>query len=141
MAERARKVSTAVLLELIRVKGPFLTEIAKASGLKYSAVVVRFYRNAVLKKAIQEAREELVDYAESELWKAIRAGDIKSCRYVLDRLGKNRGYTTRNEVIDLTEPKQNPLTPELNGMTVEELKDYISGLANAAIATADLQDS
>lgn len=58
----------------------------------------RFIRdNPELQEIKENATEELVDLAEKQMQKAIEAGDMKTVRWYLERLGKDRGYVTRQE--------------------------------------------
>jgi len=51
-----------------------------------------------LRAIAQEARASLVDIAEVQLAKDVKAGLFKAYRLVLITLGKDRGYTVRKEV-------------------------------------------
>lgn len=48
-------------------------------------------------QAFQDEREKIVDMAEATLFKSIREGDTGDAKWVLSRLGKDRGYVERNE--------------------------------------------
>ena len=52
--------------------------------------------------ALTDAREGMVDNAESKLAMAVLDGDLGAVRYVLSTLGKNRGYVERTEVAQVT---------------------------------------
>ena len=47
---------------------------------------------------IMDEREKIIDVAEGKLFTKIHNGDFKALRYFLDRKGKKRGYTTKQEV-------------------------------------------
>lgn len=51
-----------------------------------------------LRTIAQEARASMVDIAEVQLAKDVKAGVFKAYRLVLITLGKERGYTTRHEI-------------------------------------------
>jgi hypothetical protein len=51
-----------------------------------------------LEQVRQDARETLLDTAEHNIVAAVNGGDLKTSRWVLDRLGRHRGYTTRQEI-------------------------------------------
>lgn len=119
------------LLAALATKGPYMTEIAKAVGMKGDSVRQRFYRNERLMAAFDEAREALIDKAESNVMKAVMDGNHKMSVFVLRTLGKSRGYVMRDEVVDPDRPKQTVVTPDLNGASDGELRAYLQGLAAA----------
>jgi hypothetical protein len=49
-------------------------------------------------QSVQDAREEKIDYIESQLLKKIEEGDTTSIIFALKTLGKSRGYIERREV-------------------------------------------
>jgi hypothetical protein len=48
--------------------------------------------------AKQQAREGIIDLAEGELYKAISRGELAAIFFLLKTIGKNRGYTERQEM-------------------------------------------
>lgn len=53
-----------------------------------------------------ESRESIVDIAEDNIFKLVRVGDKDISKFVLQTLGKERGYSTRAEAVDRTPPDQ-----------------------------------
>lgn len=53
--------------------------------------------NEHLQELFSDQTESMVDKAQDNVYDAIEAGDVKVSQHYLDRLGKNRGYTTRLE--------------------------------------------
>jgi hypothetical protein len=53
--------------------------------------------HADVKEVYDDAREALIDDAEHTVSQSLRRGDSTDARYVLSTLGKDRGYTTRQE--------------------------------------------
>jgi len=45
----------------------------------------------------QDEREGILDMAESTIFANIKAGDSQDAKWVLSRLGKERGYVERTE--------------------------------------------
>lgn len=50
-----------------------------------------------LRQAIEDMNEEVLDLAETKLLQAVNNGEKWAIEYMLDRKGKDRGYTTRQE--------------------------------------------
>ncbi|HWI05563.1 MAG TPA: hypothetical protein VNT52_17285 [Acidimicrobiales bacterium] len=55
-------------------------------------------RHPELEDVRTQAREAILDTAEHNVIAAVKGGDLKVSRWLLDRLGRHRGYTTRQEV-------------------------------------------
>jgi transposase-like protein len=53
-------------------------------------------------------RETMVDTAEDGLMGLVRAGDPKAIFFLLETLGKTRGYTKRQEIIDPSKHRNAP---------------------------------
>jgi len=75
-------------------------EIKKATGKDVSrpALAQRCNRTAALQEHRQQAKEEVLDYAEHGLFAAVKAKAPWAIKYTLSRLGKERGYTTTFKV-------------------------------------------
>ena len=54
-------------------------------------------KNPELEEVRDTARETLLDVAENHVADAVEGGDGKMIRWFLERMGKDRGYTTRTE--------------------------------------------
>lgn len=57
------------------------------------------------KQAWEDTKEALIDFAEHQLAKNIKAGDNTSLIFFLKTQGKSRGYVERTETKDVTERK------------------------------------
>lgn len=69
-----------------------ITRAAKLLGSERSALSHRISRNKELQKAQGDAKESLIDFAESQLWKKISEGHFPSIRLALLCQGKQRGW-------------------------------------------------
>ncbi len=69
-----------------------LAHAATALGMSRQGLWKRIKGNAALEETRDTARAELLDAAESQLFKAVRAGKPWAIRFVLTRLGRERGY-------------------------------------------------
>jgi len=78
--------------------GGYISAIAKTLGCKIESIRNAINSNPELKELVYEQREELLDNAERGLVKAVNAGKLEAIKFVLSRLGRNRGYGQKIEV-------------------------------------------
>ena len=77
-----------------------LAGAARRLGCSRTAVDKAVKRHPTLKHAVDAARAEILDLAESRLFEAINEGHKPTIMFFLSTLGKDRGYVTRQEVSD-----------------------------------------
>lgn len=92
------KISKKELLEELRSCDGQVVDIAKKFGLTPRGLRKRIQENADLKEAQLEARERLVDIAQSQLGVAVRKGDAWAVKFTLETWGKERGFTKQIQV-------------------------------------------
>lgn len=92
-----RRVSVTQIKAALKASAGNVTEAARALGISRSALYQRINNSAELQATLVDAREELVDLAESALRKRIQRGDITAIIFTLKTLGKARGYVERQE--------------------------------------------
>jgi len=93
-----RELVDTLAESILRHRGK-LSRVAAELGLSSSqAVRYHIIRSAVLQQVYTDAREEIVDTAESNVFTAVEAGDLSYSWKLLQTLGKNRGYTERREI-------------------------------------------
>lgn len=78
--------------------GGFVTKAARALGCSPVTVYSYINRHAKCREAVQEARERMLDAAESKLCQQILAGNMTAIIFYLKTQGKGRGYIERQEV-------------------------------------------
>lgn len=76
-----------------------ITMVCKKLGITRATYNNWCKHNEDFKKAVEEMREFIVDYAESVLIQALDNGDVKAAQFILKTVGKHRGYV---ENIDVT---------------------------------------
>lgn len=81
---------------LIEAKG-LVGPTAEALGCDYSTVTNYVKRHPTLAQVQEVARGQLVDKAESMLYKKISEGDTTAIIFALKTVGKRRGYVERRE--------------------------------------------
>ena len=92
------RVKKATVIEAIRGTGGIVSQIAKRLSVDWSTA--RKYINAwdETKKAFEDERETILDMAESTIFKSVKEGNSQDAKWVLSTLGKNRGFSERQEI-------------------------------------------
>lgn len=75
-----------------------IAAIARHFKVARQTVYNRIKDSTKLQSAIQDARESVLDDAESELYKQAKNGNTTALIFFLKTQGKNRGYTERQEI-------------------------------------------
>lgn len=91
------KLSVAKAEKALREHNGILKFAAEACGVSRMTFYRFMEKHPELEEVRAEADEELLDVGEAHVAKAIQGGDLKTIRWQLERKGKNRGYTTRQE--------------------------------------------
>lgn len=85
------KVSKKQLFEAIESCDGITTVIARKLGKTQQAINKRIKAHQDLKQACKEARDRLLDDAESEFARAVRSGSPWAIKFILSTLSKSRG--------------------------------------------------
>ena len=96
---------------------------ARRLGVSRQAVYNMVNRHPEINEAMIDAREELLDLATSNVYAAVARGDLKMSCWILERLGKHRGFTKQ-----ITLAPSGPSAQELAAMSDEELNRYAKKL-------------
>jgi hypothetical protein len=86
------------IAEALRASAGFFAPAGAMLGLTRSAIGWRVKRSPLLQEVLRETKESLLDIAESELLKKIKAGNMTALCFFLKCRGKDRGYIERSEV-------------------------------------------
>lgn len=92
------KLTKAKFLNALDGSLGLITSIAKRAGVHRETVYNLLKRHPELRVEIEREKAKIVDRAEAGLFQRVNQGDWNAIRYILNRLGKERGYTMRNEV-------------------------------------------
>ena len=92
------KYTTAQVIKAIEDSAGIKAVVARRLGCHRFTVDRYIRRYPTVARAYQQEREKLVDLAESELVKRVRAGEWPAIRWVLATLGRNRGYVEKQEM-------------------------------------------
>lgn len=82
----------------LQQKAGNITDAAKALKVTRQALHKRIREDEVLQAVVTDARETLVDIAESQALKQIKRGNTAMIIFTLKTLGKDRGYVERQEI-------------------------------------------
>ena len=76
---------------------------AAARALHCNRLTVARYvkRYPAVKEAQEDALENTIDTAQGKLVEMVEQGDWRAVRYMLSTLGKNRGFTERQEIVSV----------------------------------------
>ena len=94
---KKREAQCAKIIKAIKESQGLLTLAAKRAGVTYWTVWKYSKDFPSVAKAIEEAHEGLIDFAEAKLYEKIREGDNTAIIFYLKTQGKSRGYIERQE--------------------------------------------
>ncbi len=98
------KISKNQLLNEIRMTSANLSEIAAKYDMTYGGLWKRINANETLLAEVNEARERLLDVAQSRLADAVRAGEPWALKFLLSTWGRGRGFS-KTVVVESESPK------------------------------------
>lgn len=91
------KLSIAKAAKALREHHGIILKAAQACGVHRHTMRKFIDEHPELEEIRQQADEELLDIGEAAVVTAINNSDMKTVRWHLERKGKDRGYTTRQE--------------------------------------------
>lgn len=91
-------VTVSALKDAIKEKRGNLSAVARAFGLSRNAILYRIDKSDDLKEAVRQARETMLDNAETTLYDEAINGNVTALIFFLKTQGKSRGYTERQEI-------------------------------------------
>ena len=92
------RVTNTRMLEAVKKNGGAVYLAARELGCAPNTIYNRMKRVPSIKQAVEDARGEVVDYAEQKLRLAILNGEPWAIAMALKTIGKHRGYVERQEV-------------------------------------------
>ena len=92
------RVTDKRMLDAIKKNGGAVYLAARELGCAPNTIYNRMEKSPTLKRAVEDARGEVVDYAEQKLRLAILNGEPWAIAMALKTIGKHRGYVERQEV-------------------------------------------
>ncbi len=92
------KVTAAEAAQAIKDKRGFVTHAAKQLGISRRQLHRLINNHPTIKEALTDAREEMKDFAESEMYQKIMDGDTTMIIFYAKTQMKDRGYVERQEI-------------------------------------------
>jgi hypothetical protein len=97
MARRSH-ITDKTLSQALKASLGNISLAARNLGIDRSTIYLRIIKNAKLQQIVTDARESMVDNAESALHRAVTNGEGWAVCFTLKTQGKSRGYVERQEV-------------------------------------------
>lgn len=98
-AKKAHRQYTDAEIEKAVVKAAGMVSVAaRALGCNTQTIYNRMKEVPAVRLAVENARDDLLDRAESKLLEQIEDGNITAIIFALKTQGKSRGYVERQEV-------------------------------------------
>lgn len=92
------KLSLPRIKECIPGTSGVLSELARRLGVSRQTVYTWINDYPEVSEAIEQERQIVLDLAESAIYRAVEGGDLSAAKYLLSTRGKDRGFSTRQEV-------------------------------------------
>lgn len=92
------RVTNKRMLDAIKKNGGAVYLAARELGCAPNTIYNRMEKVPAMKQAVEDARGEVVDYAEQKLRLAVLNGEPWAIGMTLKTIGKHRGYVERQEV-------------------------------------------
>lgn len=86
------------IARVLEKKAGNISEAARALKVTRQALHYRIGKDETLQQIVIDAREAMVDVAESEALKQIKLGNTAMIIFTLKTVGKSRGYVERQEI-------------------------------------------
>lgn len=100
MKKPQARLTAAQIENALRAKAGNVAAAARELQVSRSTLYRRINASAALRDLLADAREELVDIAESALRKQVIEGNTTAIIFALKTLGKQRGYVERTESVN-----------------------------------------
>lgn len=118
------KATAEQVIEAVRRNRGIIRGVARDLGVNRTTVYTYVHRWQSVRQALEEERENMIDYAETKLYDQIRNGSLKAIEFFLRGPGKDRGYVERR----IYDQHLNGL--DLTKLTDEELDQLDEQIAN-----------
>ncbi|RZI98570.1 MAG: Fis family transcriptional regulator [Brevundimonas sp.] len=128
------RITHAEIVAALQRNFGILALAAKDVGLSRQALERRIARSPALKAAWLDLRETGLDLCEAVLWRAINEKNVTIAQWMLERLGKDRGYNPRTELTG-KDGGAIDLNSNIEGLTDEQarlLEQLVKGRAGGA---------
>jgi len=120
------KVSKETLINAIKQGKGIVSHICRGLDISRQAFYQRVNNDEDLQIALDDARQEIIDFAESKLLELIRDGNQNAVMFFLKTVGRDRGYVEKQE-IDQTQKVINIIeVPQIDAIepTIDDIKEH-----------------
>ncbi|QJD54383.1 DNA-binding protein [Aminobacter phage Erebus] len=93
----SQKLSIKKVTEALMLHSGIILKTAEACGVTRKALYKFIEDHPELEEVREQARDCLLDVAEGHVASEVKRGEMKTTRWYLERMGRNRGYVTRVE--------------------------------------------
>jgi hypothetical protein len=90
--------TAAAAIKAIRDSKGFVTQAAKSLGISRMQLYRIINKHPTVKEALDDAREEMKDFAESKIYQGINDGNTALIIFYAKTQMKDRGYVERQEI-------------------------------------------
>lgn len=98
MTVKTSKAKLKQVVEIFKKKGCNITAACAAANISRQTFHLYYTTDKEFKQMVEDAKESLIDFAESKLIELIDKGDVSSIQFFLRTKGKDRGYDTSSTV-------------------------------------------
>ena len=98
-----RHYSTSEIIRAVELQCGSIVDIARALGCSRAMIHARAAKEPKIRAAIDNARGLLLDMAEHELAKLVKAGQMTAVVFTLKTVGKGRGYCYRENNLEIAD--------------------------------------
>lgn len=96
--KKRKHTTLAECEDALRASGGFVTHAAAMLGISWPALSERVKKHARLQRVLEEAREQHLDLAETQLISSVAQGEAWAVCFFLKCKGKGRGYIERQQI-------------------------------------------
>lgn len=93
-----KKIAVEQLQTLLEENKGNLAAVSRRMGVSRTAIYNRINESPTLQQTLADARETMLDNAESVLYKKVLEGSTPELLFFLKTQGRNRGYVERQEI-------------------------------------------
>ena len=125
----------------ILISGGNYAHIGRLLGRRRSSVVDKINSTGPLRTLFLETRDGSLDELEAGVMRSAIGGNESDRRFVLSTIGKDRGYSTRQQLADTNDQPLAPSLYNLDKLSVEDLERLERILTAAESSEADPQST
>ena len=119
------KATKEQILVAIRKGKGIVTSVCQQLSISRQAFYLRANKDEEIFEALQEAREEIIDFAETKLIQLIGDGNANAIFFYLKTVGKNRGYIEKQEIEQTSKTINIIEVPQIDALepTIDEIRE------------------